>query len=53
MTTSTCPLDARTTTAWMTDAEGAQTGSPRARPVQVRAPHWATCPNAGDFRGPR
>lgn len=47
------PLDAKTTTMWLVDAEGAQQGSPRAKPVQVRAPHWSTCPNADDFRRPR
>lgn len=45
------PLDARAETLWLLDAEGAQTGSTRARPVQVRRSHFASCPQADQFRG--
>ncbi len=47
------PLDAKATTMWLVDGEGAQQGSPRAKPVQVRQSHFATCPHAEEHRRPR
>lgn len=47
------PLDAKTETWWLADPDGALTGSPKARPVQVRKPHWASCPMADQFRKER
>lgn len=44
------PLDAKTVTLWQIEPEGAQEGSPRARPVQVRASHFASCPQADAWR---
>lgn len=44
------PLDARATTQWVIDPEGAQGGSPRAKPVQARASHFSTCPQADQHR---
>lgn len=38
------PLDAQTITMWIVDAEGAQQGSPKAKPVQVRVSHFKSCP---------
>lgn len=44
------PLDAKTETLWLLDAEGAQEGSPRAKPVQARRSHFSSCPNADQHR---
>lgn len=46
------PLDAMSTSMWLIQEEGAQQGSPRARLVQVRTPHWASCPHAAEWRKP-
>lgn len=43
-------LDAKAVTMWILEPDGAQGGSPKGKPVQVRAPHWVSCPNADDFR---
>lgn len=47
------PLDAKAVTMWIVDAEGAQGGSLKAKPVQVRASHFASCEYADEFRKPR
>lgn len=47
------PLDERPFTAWVLDAAGAQEGSPKGRPIQVRQSHFATCGQADQWRKPR
>lgn len=47
------PLDAQAVTMWVCDPEGALTGSPAAKPVQVRKSHFSTCPQAAEHRRPR
>jgi hypothetical protein len=49
----TMPLDDRSVTLWVVDPDGAQSGSPTARPIQARASHFAACPQADAFRRPR
>lgn len=47
------PLDAAAYTLWFIEPDGAQTGSPKARPILVRASHFATCKDADQWRTPR
>jgi hypothetical protein len=47
------PLDEKPFTAFVLDAEGAQTGSARARSIQVRQSHFSSCPNADEHRRSR
>jgi hypothetical protein len=47
------PLDAKAQTVWVLEPEGATAGSPKAKPVQARGSHFATCPNADEHRSSR
>lgn len=47
------PLDARAETVWVLDPEGAQQGSPRAKPMQAYRSHFSTCVDAAQHRRPR
>jgi hypothetical protein len=49
----TMPLNAMTKTLWAIEPDGAQCGSPRAKPVQVRESHFATCKDADAWRKPK
>ena len=49
----TMPLDAKSYTLFVLDAQGAQTGSPRCKAAQVHASHFSTCPDAGSWRKPK
>jgi len=44
------PLDAVAATMFVLEPEGAQDGSPRAKAIQVRASHFSSCPQAGQWR---
>lgn len=41
------PFDVGSVTAWVVTNES---GIMIAKPIQIRIPHWQTCPNAADFR---
>lgn len=47
------PLDAAAVTMWLVEPDGSQGGSPRGKPIQVRSSHFASCPQAEQWRGNR